>query len=89
MNITLKFKSIITAEETYPQSVILEFRREVKTTDIDKIFEEAHEFEELCCKGLKVVSTTTNIMGITFIHDASKSELMDLARQGITTIERE
>lgn len=89
MNITIRFKSVITTEETYPQSFVLDFRREIKTTNLDEIFEEAHKFENIITKNLKLVSSTTNIIGITFINDAEKSELMDLARQGICTVESE
>ena len=89
MNITILFKSQITTEETYPHSFKVEFAKEIKTTNISEIFEEAHNFEKTITKGLKVVDTITEIKGITFVHDAKKSELMDLARQGITTIEPE
>lgn len=89
MNITIKFKSHITAEETYPHGFAVEFVREIKTTNINEIFEEAHKFENIITKGLKVVSTTTEILGITFIHDIKTYQALELAEQGIHTIERE
>ena len=93
MNITLKFKSSITTEETYPHCFEVTFVREMQINEyknedelFDIIFNNAHEFENIITKGLKVVGSTTEILGITFVHNALESELMDLAKQGITTI---
>ena len=93
MNITLKFKSSITTEETYPHCFEVTFVRdmrlnEYKTEDelFDLIFNIAHEFENIITKGLKVVNTTTECLGITFIHDAKSYQLLDLAKAGFQTI---
>lgn len=86
MNITIKFKSTITAKETYPSAFRVEFTREIKTTNLDEIFEEAHKFEKVITKGLNLVSSTTEILGITQIHDIKSYEALELAEQGIQTI---
>ena len=93
MNITLKFKSRITTEETYPHSFEATFVRELRLSDYkdenelyEIIFKNAHEFEDTITKGLHVVSTTTECLGITFIHDAKTWQLLDFARLGIERI---
>ena len=93
MNITLLFKSIITTEETYPSSYELRFRREFRIKEykdenelIEIFMKAAHDFEELTYQGMKFAGSTTEILGITFIHDAKTSELLDLARLGIERI---
>ena len=95
MNITLKFKTTITTEETYPHSFVVIFARELRIHIEDYkdenelhdiIFNNAHEFETIITKGLHVVNMTTECLGITFIHDAKFSELTDLARLGLKRI---
>ena len=95
MNITLKFKSRITTEETYPHSFEVTFARELRIPFdsykdenelYDIIFKDAHEFEETILKGQHLVSMTTECLGITFVHDAKSSELLDFARLGIERV---
>ena len=95
MNVTLKFQSRITSEETYPHSFVVTFTRELRAhcenyKDENElreiIFNDAHEFENVITKGLKVVSIITECLGITFIHDAKTTELLDLARLGIERV---
>ena len=93
MNITLVFKTRICAEETYPHSFEVKFAREMQIDDyknedelFDIIFNSAHEFENIITKGLKVVDTTTQCLGISFIHDARTWQLLDLAKLGIERI---
>ena len=90
MNITLVFKTRICTEETYPHSFNIEFAREMQIDDyknedelFDIIFNNAHNFEDIITKGLKVVDSTTNCLGISFIHDAKSYQLLDLAKLGI------
>lgn len=96
MNITLKFKSSITTEETYSHCFEVTFAREMQINEyknedelFDIIFNNAHEFENIITKGLKVVNTTTECLGITFIHDAKSYQLLDLAKAGFQTIRGE
>ena len=92
MTIILKFKSIITTEETYPHAFILEFTKEMtihadeyenENELSDIIFSEAHEFEKSVIGNNHLVDMTTNCLGITHIHNAKTSEILDLARLGI------
>lgn len=93
MNITLKFESTITTEETYPHSFKVTFERELQIDEyadenelLKIIFNKAYEFEHIITKGLKVVDTMTEIKGITFIHDIKSWQPLDLARLGIERI---
>ena len=89
MRATLQFKTRICTEETYPYSFYVTFTREI-TAHCDEykdenelleiIFNNAHEFEKLITKGLKVVDMTTELTGYRLIHDAKSCELLDLAR---------
>ena len=83
MNTLLKFRSTITTEETYPHSVVLEFALECH--DVETFFEEAHEFEENMIKG-RIVSTTTECLGILQIRNAQGWEITQLAELGIHTL---
>ena len=93
---TFEFKSRICTEETYPYSFYVTFTREV-TAHIDEyedendllgiILHSAHEFENIITKGLKVVDTTTELVGYRLIHDAKFSELTDLARLHIERVQ--
>lgn len=96
MNVTFQFKSRICTEETYPYSFYVTFTREV-TAHIDEykdedelfgiILKSAYEFENIITKGLKVVDTTTEVVGYRLIHDAKQSELLDLARLHIERVQ--
>ena len=93
MNITLVFKTRICAKETYPHSFEVKFARELQINDYkdenelyEIIFNNAHEFEQIITKGLHVVDTTTECLGISFIHDAKNYQLLDLARLHIERI---
>lgn len=93
MNITLLFKSNITTEETYPHSFELKFAREMQINDYkdenelsEIIFNNAHEFEKIITDKLHLCSSTTECLGITFIHDAKSYQLLDLARIGLERI---
>ena len=83
MNALLKFRSQITTEETYPYCVILEFKLECH--NVDTFFDEAHEFEKNMIKG-KIISTTTECLGILQIREMKSYEALDLARKGIQTL---
>ena len=95
MNITLKFRSTICTEETYPNSFEVTFVRNLKV-NIDEyqdenklsdiIYNSAHEFEETITTKLHLVSCTTECLGITWISDAKFCELSDLARLGLERI---
>ena len=80
MCIKMKFKSIITTEETYPNSFIVEFVCEVH--DCKDIFKEAHEFENRVTRDMKIVSCTTNCLGVLIggIHYARTEELHQLIK---------
>ena len=93
MNITLLFKSKITTEETYPHSFELKFARELQINEYkdenelyEIIFKNAHDFESIITNNLRFVGSTTECLGITFIHDAKSSELLDLAKLGLEKI---
>ena len=93
MNITLKFKTNITTKETYPHSFDLTFVREMQINDYkdenelsDIIFDNAHAFEDIITDKMHLVTSTTECLGITFIHDAKSYQLLDLARLGIERI---
>lgn len=95
MKITLKFKSTIYTEETYPHSFeityvrdmeihIAEYKDEYKLSDI--IFNNAHDFEDVITTKLHMIGCTTECLGFTSINNAKMSELTDLARLGIERI---
>ena len=93
MNITLVFKTRICAEETYPHSFEIKFARELQINDykdenelFDIIFNNAHEFEDTITKGLKIVNSTTECLGLSFIHDIKTYQALDLAKLGIERI---
>lgn len=93
MTITLKFKSIITAEETYPLSFELNFKKTLKIENYDTedeliniIFNSAHTFEKTITSNLHVLDIITECKGIQFIHYAKTSQLLDLERIGIKII---
>ena len=93
MNITLLFKSNITTKETYPHSFELKFAREMQIDEYkdendlyEIIFKNAHEFEEIITSNLHLVSSTTECLGITFIHNAKQYQLLDLAKLGIERV---
>lgn len=83
MNALFKFRSRITTEETYPYSVWIEFK--IECHEVDKIYEEAHEFEKKIIKG-KIIESSTECLGILQIRQMKSSEALDLARKGIQTI---
>lgn len=84
MNVTLKFKSTIMTEETYPKSFVVTFA--VETFDANDIFKQAHEFEDKLLSGMKPVDVTTECLGITFVQQAHPSELTELARRNIKVL---
>lgn len=93
MNITLAFKSVITTKETYPHSYELRFKKEFQINEykdenelLEIFMKSAHDFEELTYKGMTFAGSSTEILGITFIHDAKNYQLLDLARIGIERI---
>lgn len=95
MNITLAFQTRICTKETYPHSFEIKFARELNIAFdsykdenelLDIIFKDAHDFENIITSKLQLVDSTTEILGVTFIHHAKNSELLDLARLGIKTL---
>ena len=86
MKITMVFKSRICTEETYPKFFTLEFACDVH--DVENIFKEAHEFEELILTKMHPVDITTECLGYTEIREATSGEMLDLARTHIRRYEK-
>lgn len=80
MLVNLVFKSTITTSETYPYSVELKFALECH--DVNKIYDEAHEFEENIING-HIVSTTTECLGYRSFSKMSNEEFKQLEEMGI------
>ena len=83
MNALLKFRSRVTTEETYPYSVYIEFKLECH--DVNKVFNEAHEFEKKIING-HIIDTTTECLGILQIRNMKSWEALELEEKGIQTI---
>lgn len=79
----LVFKSTITTKQTYPYAVELKFALECH--DINKIFDEAHEYEENIISG-DIVSTTTECIGYSYFSSISNEEMKQLDEMGIKNL---
>ncbi len=79
----LVFKSTITTKQTYPYAVELKFALECH--DINKIFDEAHEYEENIISG-DIVSITTECLGYSSFSSMTNEEMKQLDEMGIKNL---
>lgn len=82
MNVKMKFKSIITTEQSYPYSLRIEFAYDV--TDAEDIFKGVYDYLDSQIKG--IVSATTECLGIIFINQMASWEALEVAKQGIQNL---
>lgn len=74
-------------------TINLLFTREVRVQDYkdeqelhDIIFNSAYDFEKLITSGQKLVSSTTECLGITWMSEVKSYQALDLARLGLERI---